>query len=185
MDVSLQKRVTEFESSKLPKSLVKLVYQSGRQRSDFTDYKEWKLYSTLYEALLSLRGHEEFAVLAVRLLAYLDRHPPATKPIEKPPSTPLTRKEERRRRRAERVTSKSRGLSSQLKNAKPSTHEMLRAWKASPTIGLGLETSLTPPPKARREDVKIDRHTKPQRDPDRSHILYVAGWSLSPEKLQD
>jgi hypothetical protein len=185
MDVSLQKRVTEFESSKLPKSLVKLVYQSGRQRSDFTDYKEWKLYSTLYEALLSLRGHEEFAGLAVRLFAYLDRHPPATKPIEKPPSPPLTRKEERRRRRAERVTSKSRGLSSQLKNAKPSTHEMLRAWKASPTIGLGLETSLTPPPKARREDVKIDRHTKPQRDPDRSHILYVAGWSLSPEKLQD
>ena len=185
MDVSLQKRVTEFESSKLPKNLIKLVYQSGRQRSDFTDFREWKLYSTLYDTLLSLRGHEEFAVLAVRLFAYLDCHPPTIKPIEKPPSTPLTRKEERKRRRAERSSSKSRGLSSQLKEAKPSTHEMVRAWKASPTIGLGLETSLLPPPKARREDVKIDRHTTPQKDPDRSHILYAAGWSLNPEKSQD
>nr|WMM94577.1 hypothetical protein [Pseudomonas kurunegalensis] len=184
MDVSLQKRATEFEESKLPKNLTKLVYQSGRQRSDFTDYREWKLYSLLYEALLTLRGHDEFAVLAVRLFAYLDRHPPTLKPIDKPIRKTLTRKE-KRRLRAERVDGKTRNLSPQLKKAKPSHHEKIKAWKASPTIGLGLETKLLPPPKARREDVIIDKHTKPSKDPDRSHILYAAGWSLSPERSQD
>ncbi|KXK67493.1 hypothetical protein BC89_31320 [Pseudomonas monteilii] len=184
MDVSLQSRIAEFEAAKLPKNLIGYIYKIGRQRSDFSDYREWKLYAALYETLRSLRGHHEFSTLAARLFEYLDRHPISLPMIAEPPKKALTRKE-KKKRRAERPSGPSRHLSAQLKKSKPSTADMIITWKSSPTIGLGLESNLAPPPKARREDIKIDKHTQPLDDQGRSHILYAAGWSLKPSESQD
>lgn len=184
MDASLQSRIAEFETAKLPKNLIGYIYRTGRQRSDFTDYREWKLYAALYETLRSLRGHQEFSTLAVRLFEYLDRHPVSPPAIADPPEKPLTRKE-KKRLRAERPSGPTRHLSAQLKKAKPSIADRVVSWKSSPTIGLGLESNLSPPPKARREDIKIDKNTRPPKDQERSHILYAAGWSMNSSESQD
>lgn len=182
MDVSLQSRIAEFESSKLPKNLTGYVHKTGRQRSDFTDYREWKLYSALYETLISLRGKPEFFDLAPRLFVYLDRHPPS--PLQACHQKSLTAKE-KKMRRAERARDRRKNPRLQLKQAKPSIASMVAMWKSSPSIGLGLESTLSPPPKARREDIIIDEHTKPLKDHDRSHILYAAGWSLTLSESKD
>ena len=226
MDVSLQSRIKEFESAKLPKNLIGYIYKTGRQRSDFTDYREWKLYAALYESLMSLRGKDELSVLAPRLFTYLDRHPPSATANATPIEKRLTRKERRKlrsekltgtnlhpstqtsktepsaaasttltqkkltrtgkkKRRSERVSGTSGYQSARFKKAKPSVADMVETWKSSPTIGLGLESSLPPPPKARREEIKIDKHTQPPQDQERSHILYAAGWSLNSSESQD
>ncbi|MDD2056583.1 hypothetical protein NPS58_03870 [Pseudomonas putida] len=182
MDILLQKRIFEFEAAKPPKNLSKFVCRSGRQRSDFKDPKEWDLYAALYKTLISIRGHEHYPILANRLFEYLDRHPPSLIPNSKSQTNPLSRKEKKLRRAERRAKGKrGPGLAEQLKKAKPSTATMIETWKSAPVIGLGLESRLTPAPKARREDVKIDRHTRPINNQDRPHILYAAGWSLNSE----
>lgn len=179
MDLSLKKRILELEATKLPKSLTKFVYQTGRQRSDFTDYREWNLYSAMYKTLISLRGHEDFAILATRLFEYLDRHHPSVLSSSPSPEKPLTRKEKKKRREERAKSRPNQKLSAQLRNAKPSAATMIDTWKSSPVIGLGLESKLTPIPRVRREDIKIDEHTSPIQNQERSHILYAAGWSLN------
>lgn len=44
-------------------------------------------------------------------------------------------------------------------------------------IGLGIDR-ISKINRVRKEDVVIDEHTKPDKEKDRYHALYVAGWSL-------
>lgn len=181
MDILVEQRLSEFKSSRLPKSLVGYVYKCGHRREDFTDYREWRLYATLYEVLVSARNTEDFSGLALRLFRYLDRHPTY---IDSPPicRDPVAIRQGKKKRRKERLKNgASSDVAYLLKMAKPSVATKIADWKASPVIGMGLESITPPPQKLRREDTKIDEHTTPINNPSRSHALYTAGWSLKSE----
>lgn len=181
MDILVEQRISEFKSARLPKSLVGYVYKCGHRREDFTDYREWRLYAALYDVLVSARSTEDFSGLAIRLFKYLDRHPTYAD------STPIFRdpaeiRQDKKKRRKEKSKSKGfRNVAYLLKKAKPTTAAKIADWKASPVIGMGLESITPPSQKLRREDTKIDEHTAPINNSSRSHTLYTAGWSLKPE----
>lgn len=52
---------------------------------------------------------------------------------------------------------------------------------AEPKIGLGIDSPLPLPQKVRRDQVRIDAHTKPLEINQSYHALYVAGWAPAPE----
>lgn len=183
MDSALKSKILELGSIKLPKNLSKYVLTVGRQRSDFLNAKEWAHHAEMYRAMRLLQGHENFTVLAIRIIEFIDRHPSLNPASSAKKNSPLTRKErqERKRRRVLSSAQKDSALASRLRNAKPTVSASLETWRSSPRIGLGIESTLPPTQKARRDQVKIDKHTQARASTHSPHILYVAGWTLTDE----
>lgn len=181
MDILLEQRISDFKSAKLPKNLIGYINKAGHSRRDFTDYREWRLYAILYEVLVSARKTEDFSGLAVQLFKYLDRHPTYAGSPRPSLDPPLNRKNKKKRRKDRSRSKGAPDVAYLLKRAKPSTATLVADWKASPVIGLGLESITPPTQRLRREDTKIDEHTAPTQNVLRPHALYTAGWSLKPE----
>jgi hypothetical protein len=178
----LTQKISEIESTRLPKNLYGYIYSVGKDRQDFTDYGEWQQYCVLYKAMVALQGQEGFATLAARVIAFVDKAKPKPGPTIPKPAARFAKKERRRLRHQEGSSKSERHLAKDLRRAKPTPSETIRAWNASPKIGLGIESTLPPSPKARRDQVKLDAHTSPQQQNDPSHVLYVAGWSMAQDE---
>lgn len=177
----LTRQISEIESMKLPRSLYGYIYSIGMDRQDFTDYSEWQQYCVLYKAMVALQGQEGFSIIAARVIAFVEKNQPKPGPITLKPAQVLTKKE-RRRLRQEGPSKAERSLAKELRRAKPTPSKTIEDWNASPKIGLGIESTLPPPPKTRRDQVKLDAHTSPPHQSDPSHILYVAGWTMAQDE---
>lgn len=178
----LTRQISEIKSMKLPRSLYGYIYLVGMDRQNFSDYSEWQQFCVLYKAMLGLQGQEEFEILAARLIAFIERYRPKPSGTTQKPGKALTRKltrKERRRLRQEGPSKADLHLAKELRKAKPSSSKTIEDWNASPRIGLGIESTLPPSPKTRRDQVKIDAHTSPSNQTGPSHILYVAGWTMA------
>lgn len=174
----LTRQISEIKSMKLPRSLYGYIYLVGMDRQNFSDYSEWQQFCVLYKAMLGLQGQEEFEILAARLIGFIERCRPKPGDTTLNPSKALAKKERRRLSR-EGPSKAERHLAKELRKAKPSSSKTIEDWNASPRIGLGIQSSLPPSPKTRRDQVKIDAHTSPSNQTDPSHILYVAGWTMA------
>ncbi|QTT91442.1 hypothetical protein [Pseudomonas chlororaphis] len=177
----LTRQISEMESLKLPRSLHGYIYSIGMDRQEFTDYSEWQQYCVLYKAMVALQGQEGFSILAARVIAFVEKTRPKPSLIDPKPVQRLTKKE-RRRLRQEGPSKAELYLAKELRRAKPARSKTIEDWNASPKIGLGIESTLPPPPKTRRDQVKLDAHTSPPDQSEPSHILYVAGWTMAQDE---
>jgi hypothetical protein len=169
-----------FLGAPLPKNLKKFVERSGFDRALFGDEGAWHLHSRAYLTLKQMSPTPGFYEIGSVLLAYLE--------AKAGPFPILSRKQASATRRQKKSAKKrnidqwaTQKLASDLKRAKPTTRDRVSDWRSAPKIGLGLESKLSQPPRARREDVIIDTHTAPTGRLDSYHAIYVAGWSMAPE----
>ncbi len=182
----LTRQISEIESMRLPKNLYGYIYAIGMDRQDFNDYSEWLQYCVLYKAMVALQGQEGFTILAARIIAFVERN--QQKPaLSAPKSTQRLAKKKRRRLGQEGSDTESpskaeRRLAKELRRAKPTQSKTIEDWNASPKIGLGIKSTMPPPPKTRRDQVKLDAHTSPPHQNEPSHILYVAGWTMAEDE---
>lgn len=182
----LTRQISEIESMRLPKNLYGYIYAIGMDRQDFNDYSEWLQYCVLYKAMVALQGQEGFAILAARIIAFVERNQPKTG-LAAPKSTQRLTKKKRRRLGQEgsdpdNPSKAERHLAKELRRAKPTPSKTIEDWNASPKIGLGIKSTMPPPPKTRRDQVKLDAHTSPPHQNEPSHILYVAGWTMAEDE---
>lgn len=171
-------RPTDLVTRKLQKNLIGFLRKEDLDHRIAIDRKSWKQLEALYVELRSHQGQDGFLELASRFLSYVYRSlEPRRSPIEID-KRKLTAKERRRLNREIRKNETRLGIASEMRRAKPSARELVEDRRAAPVIGLGLESKLKPPPRARREEVVIDENTKAP-DSDRYHALFVAGWTLN------
>lgn len=181
MEILRMERVRSvFVDRDLPKTLKKFVERQGFTETQFGDEKAWNLHSRAYSTLKGIRQTPAFYEIGSVLLAYLEAKVGPFSVAAKDSGQTSSRKIKavKRKKRNPHTYQK---LATNLKRARPSIETRIADWKSAPKIGLGLESKLVPPPKARREEVVIDAHTASTERPGSYHALYVAGWSLSPE----
>lgn len=193
----LTRKISEIEAMKLPKSLYGYIYFIGMDRQDFTDYREWQQYCVLYKAMVALQGLDGFEVLAARVIAFVEKSRPkpgttTLKPVQVPIKKERRRLSNKERLRLseeawrllslEELSKAERYLAKELRRAKPIPSKMIEDWNASPKIGLGIESTMLPPPKTRRDQVKLDAHTSSSYQNATPHILYVAGWTMAQDE---
>lgn len=172
-------RPTDLATRELQKNLIGFLRAEDLDRRIFINRKDWKQLEALYAELRSRQGLEDFNDLASRFLSYVYRSLETRRSISVDlDKGKLTKKEKRRLNRELRKSRAQLGLASDMRRAKPSARELVEDRRAAPVIGLGLESKLKPPPRARREEVIIDENTKAP-DSDRYHALFVAGWTLN------
>lgn len=174
----ITRQINEIKSMKLPRSLYGFIYLMDMDRQNFTDHSEWQQFCVFYKAMLSLQEKEGFDILAARLISFIQKYRPQPRDTNLNPSKAVTRKE-RRRLNKDGPNKAERHLAKELRKAKPSSSKTIEDWNATPRIGLGIQSTLRPPPKTRRDQVKIDAHTSPSNQATQSHILYVAGWTMT------
>lgn len=180
LDISLKKRAQELSIAALPSSLHGYILAIGMERPQFTDYREWTQFSCLYKALRKSNGAPGSEVIAARLLEFIDRYQSLAEAREiQPENQKALTKKERRKLRREGLDKGGHQLAIALQKAKPSKATVLNDWKSAPRIGLGMQSTMRPPPKTRREEVKIDEHTAPRGKAAPYHALYTPGWTLS------
>ncbi|NIL19721.1 hypothetical protein [Pseudomonas sp. AN3A02] len=162
----------DLQQMTLPKKLPELLNALGFHRPAHVDDKEWQQLCQLYRVLRETRKGGDFEVLASRLIAHLGYY---QKIIEvEGESFVSIAQTKKKRRKANR-----RGLFKGSASFSDSAQETARKRNSTPKIGLGVESILPPPQRTRREEVKIDSHTQSAEKPPSSHVLYVAGWTLS------
>lgn len=182
---------------KLPRNLFSFIHLFGLERTDFTDHREWLQYFELYKAMIALQGSDGFEVIAARMISFVEGSRP--KPANTSPTQARTSKKNRRRMNSkerrrqseeelhlislEAMSKAERFLAKELRRAKPIPSKMIENWNASPKIGLGIESTMMPAPKTRRDQVKLDAHTISATHQNTSpHILYIAGWTMAQEE---
>ena len=193
-DTFLTRKIKDLSTMKPPRSLYGYIHFMGIDRKEFTDYREWLQYCELYKAMVALQGSDGFEVIAARVISFVEESRP--KPAKPAPSPTQARPPKKKRRMSSRerrhlseeelhllsldaMSKAERFLAKELRRAKPIPSKMIEDWNASPKIGLGIESTLVPPPKTRRDQVKLDAHTTSATHQNTtSHILYVAGWTL-------
>ncbi|ATE74882.1 hypothetical protein CNN82_00135 [Pseudomonas frederiksbergensis] len=181
----LTRQISAIESMRLPRNLCGYIFAIGMDRQYFTDYSEWQQYCVLYKAMVALQGQVGFAILAARIIAFTEKTRPKSSLATPKPAQRLTKKERRRlgQEGPDHSPSKAeRHLAKELRRAKPTPSKTIEDWNASPKIGLGIKSTMPPPPKTRRDQVKLDAHTSPPHQNDPSHILYVAGWTMAEDE---
>ena len=194
----MTRRIKELESMRLPKSLHGLIHFIGIDRREFTDYREWLQFCELYKAMVALQGSDGFEVIAARVIYFVEESRPKPAKPAPSPTQARTPKKKRRMNSKERrhlseeelhllsldaMSKAERFLAKELRRAKPIPSKMIEDWNASPKIGLGIESTLVPPPKTRRDQVKLDAHTiSATHQNTTSHILYAAGWTLAQDE---
>ena len=169
-----------FLGHPLPKNLKKFVELSGFDRAQFGNERAWHLHSRGYLTLKQMSPTPGFYEIGSVLLAYLEAKA-GPFPILTRKQTPATRRQKKSAKRRKIDQRGTQKLASDLRRAKPSTRDRVSDWQSAPKIGLGLESKLSQPPRARREDVIIDAHTAATGRSDSYHAIYVAGWSIAPE----
>lgn len=181
METARMERVKSlFVGPQLPKTLKKIVERRGFTEAQFGDDKAWRLHSRAYSVLKGIRQTPAFYEIGSVLLAFLEAKVGPISGTAKDSGKTSSRKVKAAKRK-KRNPHNYQNLATNLKRARPSIETRIADWKNAPKIGLGLESKLVPPPKARREEVVIDAHTASTERPGSFHALYVAGWSLSPE----
>ncbi|MCY1362050.1 hypothetical protein D9M69_487500 [compost metagenome] len=171
-----------LESMKLPPRLQGFIAVVGIDRRAFSNVQEWKQLCSMYEALCALKSQAGFAALAETFASYMRHYQQTHNRIKNELKPPVqTKQKQRRRNRQIRKANGGNLFPSEVTKqlAKPTPEELAKDRRQAQKIGLGLETSLKPPPKARRDDVVLDEHTAPVGTTDRYHALYTAGWSLN------
>ena len=195
----MTRKIKELEAMKLPRNLFGFIHFLGLERKYFTDYREWLQYFELYKAMVALQGSDGFRVIAARVIAFVEENRP--KPANTAPSPTQARSSKKNKRRInskerrrlseeelhllslEAMSKAERFLAKELRRAKPIPSKMIEDWNASPKIGLGIESTLLPPPKTRRDQVKLDAHTIYTTQQNTSpHILYVSGWTMAQDE---
>lgn len=177
MDQQRRDRInTLFRKHPLPKTLTKFIKRCGLDPSVFTEPSAWSLHSKAYQVIKHMGPTAQFYDIASLLLTYLEASTGPLPALGQPASVTRRQKKMDKRNRRNRETTQK--LASNLRRAKPSTRTQIADWQSAPKIGLGLESRLTPPPRARREDVVLDTHTSAADRSGSYHALYVAGWSL-------
>ncbi|QJC78935.1 hypothetical protein [Pseudomonas umsongensis] len=166
---------TDLQRMALPKKFTALLSVLGLHRPAHVDSKEWHQLCQLYKVMWEAKQGDGFEALAKRLIAHISYY---QKTIEAEGeafvSIAISRK---KRRKANRC-----GLFIGNASFSDSSQEAARKRNSTPKIGLGVKSILAPPQRTRREELKIDSHTQlPEKSPS-SHILYVAGWTLSSEQ---
>lgn len=182
---SLTRKISEIESMRLPRNLYGYIHHIGMDRKDFNDYTEWQQYFALYKAMVALQGQEGFTILATRVISFVENARPKQGLVTPKPAQRRTKKKRGRLTQVEHQEAPSkaeRRLAKELRRAKPTPSETVEEWNASPKIGLGIESTMLPPPKTRRDQVKLDAHTSRPHQNAPSHILYVAGWQMAQDE---
>ena len=162
----------DLQRMALPKKFPEFLNALGLHRPEHVDGKEWQQLCQLYGVMREMKQSDDFEALAKRLIAHISYY---QKVIEVEGETFVSiALSKKKRRKANR-----RGLFKGNASFSDSPQETARKRNSTPNIGLGVESILPPPQRIRREEVKIDCHTQsPEKSP-ASHVLYVAGWTLS------
>lgn len=170
---------TELKAMKLPRSLYGFIVMLGMERPSFIDNQEWRQLCVLYASMRELKNSEGLEILVSRLNSYLRFY---QKLQVSDPRHSLPQKLAKKLQRKDRNRSRRFGSAPYLRVYESSIEEKARERLAEPKIGLGIDSTLPPPQKVRRDQVRIDAHTKPLEINQSYHALYVAGWTLAPEK---
>jgi hypothetical protein len=168
--------LTELKVMPLPKNLFGFIAMLGMERPSFIAHQEWNQLGVLYKTMRELRDDDGFEALASRLISHLNFY---RKLQESDPRHALSSKLAKKLRRKDRNRSKRTGATPYQRSYEPSTEEKARKRLAVPKIGLGIESTLPPTQKVRRDQVKIDAYTQAAESPQSNHVLYVAGWTLA------
>lgn len=161
----------DLQRMALPKKLPVFLSALGLHRPAHVDSKEWQHICQLYKVMREVKQGVGFEVLAKRLIAHISYYQKIIVEGETFVSIALSKK---KRRKANR-----RGLSEGKASFSDSPQETARKRNSTSKIGLGVKSILPPPQRTRCEEVKIDNHTQSPEKPPSSHVLYVAGWTLS------
>lgn len=177
MDQHRRDRInTIFRKHPLPKTLTKFIKRCGLDPAIFSAPDAWSLHSKAYQAIKHMGPTAQFYDIASLLLTYLEARTGPLSASGRPAS--ITRRQEKMDKRNRKNRETTMELASNLRRAKPGIRTQIADWQSAPKIGLGLESKLTPQPRARREDIVLDAHTSAERS-DSYHALYIAGWSLA------
>lgn len=178
MDQQRRDRInTVFRKHPLPKTLGKFIKRCGLDPAIFSEPDAWSLHVKAYQAIKHMGPTTQFYDIASILLTYLEARTGPLPALGQPALA--TRRQEKMDKRNRKNREATQKLASNLRRAKPSTRTQIADWQSAPKIGLGLESRLMPPPRARREDVVLDAHTSAADRSGSHHALYVAGWSLA------
>ncbi|MCA4965875.1 hypothetical protein [Pseudomonas sp. Y24-6] len=169
---------TELKAMNLPKSLYGFIAMLGMERPSLIDKQEWKQLCVLYASMRELQNDEGLEALASRLNSYLRFY---QKLQVSDPRHSLPPKLAKKIQRKERNRSRRLGSTPYRPVYESSVEEKARERLAEPKIGLGIDSTLPPTKKVRRDQVRIDAHTQPLENNQSYHALYVAGWTLAPE----
>lgn len=197
-DTFLTRKIKDLSTMKPPRSLYGYIHFMGIDRKEFTDYREWLQYCELYKAMVALQGSDGFEVLAARVIAFVEESRPNAAKTTPSPTQARTPKKKRRMNSEERrrlseeelhllsleaMSKTERFLAKELRRAKPVPSKMIEDWNALPKIGLGIESTMLPLPKTRRDQVTLDAHTTSATHQNTTpHILYVPGWTMAQDE---
>ncbi|MBV7478233.1 hypothetical protein [Pseudomonas sp. PDM31] len=162
----------DLQRMALPKKFPAFLSAVGLHRPAHVDSKEWQQLCQLYKVMREVKQGDGFDALAKRLIAHISYYQKIIE-VEGEAFVSIALSKKKRRKANRRGQFKGNASFSD------SPQETARKRNSTPKIGLGVESILPPPQRTRREEVRIDSHTQsPEKSPS-SHVLYVAGWTLS------